>query len=290
MTRLCLADRRIVLGVRKAMCEDSSAKGLSALRAKLAIDCAACSGLCCVALYCAKTDGFPEDKVAGLPCKNLLPDFCCAIHSQLAPRKMRGCMAYECFGAGQLVTQLYGPDTNWQTQPNRADEMFHVFSIVFQLRQLLWYLIEARSAASGRQVIADAEALILEHERLTSQPPAQLRAPDVEAYRYRVNTLLKKVVASITTRPFGERRDYLGKHFRGANLDGADFSMSLMIAANLEGCSLRGTCFLGADMRDASIKNTDVSQCVFLTQMQVNAARGNAHTVLPPGLTRPTAW
>ncbi len=40
--------------------------------------------MCCVSLYCVKTDGFPADKVAGKPCKNLMSDFRCAIHSQLA--------------------------------------------------------------------------------------------------------------------------------------------------------------------------------------------------------------
>ena len=32
------------------------------IQSKLKIDCEKCSGLCCVALFCAKTDGFPEKK------------------------------------------------------------------------------------------------------------------------------------------------------------------------------------------------------------------------------------
>jgi uncharacterized protein YjbI with pentapeptide repeats len=66
--------------------------------------------------------------------------------------------------------------------------------------------------------------------------------------------------------------------------------MALMIAANLEGCSLRGTNFLGADMRDANIKNTDLSSCVFLTQMQINSAKGNRNTKLPGNLSYPDSW
>lgn len=39
--------------------------------------------------------------------------------------------------------------------------------------------------------------------------------------------------------------DYTSRNFKKAVLDGQDFSMSLLIAANLEGCSLRGANFLG---------------------------------------------
>ena len=56
----------------------------------LTIDCQKCCGLCCIALYCTKTDGLPYDKVAGTPCKNLLPDFRCHSHHELIERKLKG--------------------------------------------------------------------------------------------------------------------------------------------------------------------------------------------------------
>ena len=36
----------------------------------LKIDCSKCFGLCCVALFFSKCDGFPTDKGAGKPCLN----------------------------------------------------------------------------------------------------------------------------------------------------------------------------------------------------------------------------
>jgi uncharacterized protein YjbI with pentapeptide repeats len=113
---------------------------------------------------------------------------------------------------------------------------------------------------------------------------------DTEHYRLRVNQVLKRLCSSSAFVPTGESKDYFGKNFKGANLDGRDFSMALMIAANLERCGLQGTNFLGADLRDTEIKNTDLSGSLFLTQMQINAARGNAGTILPPGLDRPVNW
>lgn len=49
----------------------------------LKIDCEKCFGLCCVALYFSKCEGFPVDKVAGEPCLNLQSDFRCKIHQEL---------------------------------------------------------------------------------------------------------------------------------------------------------------------------------------------------------------
>lgn len=171
------------------------------LTSKLKIDCASCSGLCCVALYCMKTDGFPEDKEAGIPCKNLMPNFHCATHGKLAKDKMRGCMAYDCFGAGQMVTQICYPDQNWRTSPNRANEIFQVFLTIFQLHQMLWYLIEAMSAVSESHLAPDIEALIVKNEQMTSLCPDEILSLDIEKHRLDVNQILKKVIKRIAVYP-----------------------------------------------------------------------------------------
>ena len=63
----------------------------SAMLKELSIDCEKCSGLCCVALYCSKTDGFPENKPADIPCKHLESNFKRTIHTQLLKKNMKGC-------------------------------------------------------------------------------------------------------------------------------------------------------------------------------------------------------
>ncbi len=259
---------------------------------KLTIDCAHCSGLCCIALYFAKTEGFPADKPSGKPCQNLRPDFRCAIHTKLIPSNMKGCLAYDCFGAGQKVTQDIYQGKNWQTAPEIAKQMFAVFLIVFQLHQMLWYLVEAATINSEEGSASDIEALIFENAKMTQLSPDEILALDIEKYRSKVNEILKEISARFAGKQADQRRttDYIGKNFKRANLDGQDFHMALLIASNLEGCSLRGANFLGADLRDTNIKNTDVSKSVFLTQMQVNAATGNHSTKLPANLVHPTAW
>jgi len=261
------------------------------LTSKLAIDCGKCSGLCCVALYFMKTDGFPEDKEAGNLCKNLASDFRCKIYNQLPKLNMKGCLAYDCFGAGQRTTQAYFPDITWKTNPEKANEIFEVFLIIFQMHQLLWYLIEAFNVSQNKKLSDELESLILENERMTTGNAGDILSLDVSSYRMKVNDALKRVTRNLSgDSSKGARKDYIGSTFKGENLDGRDLSMSLLIATNFEGCSLKGVNFLGADMRDANIKNTDLSESVFLTQMQVNSARGNLNTKLPERLQIPDSW
>ena len=66
--------------------------------------------------------------------------------------------------------------------------------------------------------------------------------------------------------------------------------MACLIAADLRGADVYGANFLGADLRDANLGDTDLSQCLFLTQIQLNAARGNKNTRLPAFLQRPAGW
>ena len=72
---------------------------------------------------------------------------------------------------------------------------------------------------------------------------------------------------------------------RGANLAG-----SLLIAANLRHTDLSGANLIGADLRDADIRDANLADCLFLTQIQVNSAKGNAATKLPRWIVRPSYW
>ena len=258
-------------------------------------DCIKCSGLCCTALCFFKSDGFPTDKPAGKPCKNLLPDFQCAVHADLLERGLKGCAAYDCFGAGQRVTkEVYGGIT-WRDRPGGGEEVFEVFSVVRQLHQILWYLAEASTLLPAQQLWAETDGWIGQVKKQLQRPPAELRFLRVEKIRGPVNHLLKQVIElvstackqqSLRTKPL----DLAGKNKKGSRFDGQDLSMSLLLAANLSECSFTGTSLLGADLRDADLKNADLRGSIFLTQMQINSAKGNQGTKLPPALTRPQGW
>ena len=72
-------------------------------------DCSLCRGLCCRALYFSKLDGFPQDKPCGVSCSYLCSDHTCNIHHELKQKGMKGCLGYDCLGAGQFAVQKNVP-------------------------------------------------------------------------------------------------------------------------------------------------------------------------------------
>ena len=262
--------------------------------AALRSDCARCAGLCCTALCFARADGFPADKEAGRPCAHLLPDFRCRIHEQLEQKGLKGCLGYDCFGAGQFVIQELYHGQSRHELPERAAEMCAVFTVVFRLQQIRYYLTEAAALYPAAAFAAELQLLLEENANICAGTPAALLGADVEAHRERANAVLKRVCAELQ-RSCGFKKLKLpaalfGKSLRGRDLSGCDLSGKLLIAADFTGCRFYGTILLGADTRDADLSDADLSEAAFLTQWQVNAAKGNRRAKLPPQLAYPVTW
>lgn len=257
-------------------------------------DCSKCSGLCCTALLFSEIDGFPENKPAGRPCSNLQKDFRCKIHEDLEKNKMKGCIGYDCFGAGQQVTQEIYLGQTWQNVPKQAKEIFDVFMTVFQLYQIRYFLLESMAILPAEVLKNDMEALIEENEILCNCKPENMITFDIENYRSRANVILKQV-CSLLQKSLGCQKkkcpsDFLGRNFKNKDMRGLDLSTKLLIAANFNNCIFHGTIFLGADTRDADFSNADLREAVFLSQGQINSAKGNRKTKLPGHLDYPITW
>lgn len=261
---------------------------------ELKIDCSKCSGLCCTALFFSKMDGFPEDKTAGKPCVNLQYDFRCKIHTELIQRKMKGCLGYDCFGAGQKVTQVIYNNSNWCTEPTKSQQIFDVFLVTFQVHQILYFLAEAKTIIPARELWNYINTLIKEGRDICKAFPQDILTYDIDKYKKRVNECLRNVNNLIRVNYNHNKEEhktnFLGKRFKEKNFNGMDFTMSLLIATNFKGCSFNGANFLGADTRDTNFSSADLSEAVFLTQGQVNSAKGNLDTKLPRYLCRPITW
>ena len=65
---------------------------------------------------------------------------------------------------------------------------------------------------------------------------------------------------------------------------------TLLIAADLRSADLTRADLIGADLRDTRLHGADLTGAFFLTQAQLNAARGDAATRVPATLTRPAHW
>ncbi|WJY40663.1 pentapeptide repeat-containing protein [Streptomyces sp. P9-2B-2] len=261
----------------------------------LTSDCGSCFGLCCVALPFAASADFAIDKDAGTPCPNLERDFRCGIHRDLRPRGFTGCTVFDCFGAGQKVSQVTFDGQDWRRAPGTARQMFDVFPVMRQLHELLWYLAEALTRPAARPVHAELRAALEETERLTRGSAEELMELDVAAHRGEVNALLLRTSELVRAQVPGrkkERRgaDLMGARLKGANLRGANLRGAYLIAADLKGADLRTADLIGADLRAADLAGADLTGALFLTQSQLNAAKGDAATKLPQSLSRPAHW
>lgn len=274
-------------------------KSLGNLRA----DCENCFGLCCVALYFSASEGFPIDKAAGYPCLNLQPDFRCCVHKSLRERGLKGCIAFDCFGAGQKVAQVSFGGHDWRKVPEGAKQMFEVFLIMRQLHELLWYLTEALTLQPAHPIHGALSSMLDETERLTRLSPDSLMELDVVEHRADVNTLLLKTSELVRAqarrgqkahsgrqKTFGRGANLIAADLRRIDLRGANLRGACLIAADLRGTDLGGADFIGADFRDADLRGADFTKSIFLTQAQLNVAKGNTSTKLPSSLTRPTLW
>jgi uncharacterized protein YjbI with pentapeptide repeats len=256
-------------------------------------DCANCFGLCCVVPAFSASVDFAIDKSARQPCPNLAADFRCGIHTRLRQDGFRGCTVYNCFGAGQKVSQITFGGKDWRHHPESARAMFEVFPVMRDLHELLWYLTEATRLRPARVLHEELRLALKETERLTHAAPGTLAALDVDAHRRDVNALLRRASELVRAgcRPKDHRgADLIGARLKNADLSGADLRGARLIGADLRGADLRLADLTGADLRDADLRGTDLTTSIFLTQSQLDAAKGDARTTPPPALTRPPHW
>lgn len=105
----------------------------------LRADCENCVALCCVGLAFDRSAQFSFDKEAGEPCRHLDADYRCEIHDRLGPAGMGGCIAFDCFGAGQRVTAQFA-GRSWRDDPAVASEMFDAFRRMRRAHELIGLL------------------------------------------------------------------------------------------------------------------------------------------------------
>jgi uncharacterized protein YjbI with pentapeptide repeats len=261
----------------------------------LRADCRNCFGLCCVALPFAASADFAFDKDAGQPCANLQADFRCGIHAGLRDEGFPGCTVFDCFGAGQKISQVTFGGQDWRQAPHTAREMFEAFPVMRQLHELLWYLTEGLTLPPARQLHSELRRASDDIDRLTASSAETLAELDVAALRDGVNALLLRVSELVRAEVPGHRKnhrgaDLIGAKLAGANLRGANLRGAYLIGADLRNADLRTADLIGADFRGADLSGADLTGSLFLSQSQVNAARGDLTTRLPPTLSHPPHW
>ena len=262
---------------------------------RLRADCSRCAGLCCVIPAFVASSDFAIDKPAGTPCPHLGSDFRCGIHADLRPRGFAGCTVYDCFGAGQHVTQVTFGGHDWRSTPEVAELMGEVFPVVRFLHELLRYAVEALTWPAAAAVHPELAAAVAELDVLSGEAPDVLVTLDVAARRAEVNALLMRASASVRAgRPAYDvdhrGEDLVGRDLAGRDLRGASLRGALLVGADLRRSDLRGADLIGADLRGTDLRGADLRGALFLLQSQLDAARGDATTLVRPPLTTPAHW
>ncbi|WP_438803111.1 pentapeptide repeat-containing protein [Frankia tisae] len=265
-------------------------------RPRLAADCGNCFALCCVAPGFATSADFPISKAPGMPCRHLSARHDCSIHDELRPRGFRGCTVFDCFGAGQQVSQVTFAGRDWRTHPGDAAPMFDAFAVMRTLHESLHHLAEARSLlaappaadrpsadiAARAGLLAEVDATTAATVALTGADADTLLAADLPAHRRTVHDLLTRASALLRTgrvdaagRPTarargrglaGRPRDLgsgnprnLGIDLVGARLAGVDLRGAQLTGRLLIEADLRGADLRGADLRGADLRGAEVS-------------------------------
>lgn len=273
------------------------------IRGHLRADCGNCLGLCCVALYFSRSAGFPVDKKAGQPCPNLLADSHCCLYDKLKEKGYKGCLGFDCFGAGPKVVRVSFGGQDWRKDQVLGKRMFDVFLIMRQLHEMLWYLAEAVTLTPAHAINGQLKSMLEKTERLTHLSPEELLQIDMAAHREAVNDLLVKTSQFVRAtaksgkkldpglqRKLARGEDLVACDLRETNLCGANLRGALLITADLRGADLSGADLIGADLRDADIRGANLKKSLFLTQDQINVAKGDGSTKLPDSLICPRHW
>ncbi len=227
---------------------------------------------------------------------------------------MSGCASYDCFGAGQHLTQATFAGADWRSSAETAARMFEAFTVMRQLHELAWYLAEALALTAARAVHPELTTALEEIEALTREPADALLAADVASRRQAIGALLGRASelarAGIGPGETGDARDRHGADLAGidpagADLAGADLAGADLRGRDLRGVSLRGAVLIradlrradlrradlgGADLRGADLGGADLRGALFLAQSQVESANGGPATLLSPALARPAHW
>lgn len=254
---------------------------------ELVADCSRCFALCCVLLPYRRDAGFGADKPGGVPCGHLRTDDGCGIHADLRERGWSGCAVFDCFGAGQHVSQVTYAGTSWRRYDDLG-EMAAVLSVVRRVHEMLAHLGEVRR----RSPDPAAEDL---HRRLLvlrDRTPVELLTTDLDDLHEECGRLLASVSNRLRDPDASDlgRADLAGRDLRGRALCDARLRGAVLIGADLRGLDLGAADLLGADLRGADLRGTRLGGVLFLTGPQLESARGDENTSIPPGLRRPASW
>ena len=159
-------------------------------------DCDACCGLCCVANAFDSIQGFGYNKPARTPCLHLQTDFRCSIHEVLAEKGFPGCVSFDCFGAGQWVTQRLFHGAVWSNSSRIAPRMFRSFSRIMVIHELLVLLLIAKQHVTDPDTVARLDKKQRELEVLCEAETQESSGTEISTVKQETMDLIRELGTS----------------------------------------------------------------------------------------------
>ena len=122
-------------------------------------DCEKCAALCCISLAFDASEDFPIDKPNGVACPQLNEQNQCRIYDTREQEGYRGCLRFDCLGAGQRVTQELFSGRSWRSEPQILGEMTDAFMMMRQVQEHLALLTQAAKLPLRDEELEELETL-----------------------------------------------------------------------------------------------------------------------------------
>lgn len=159
-------------------------------------DCSACASLCCVVFAFDRSESFGIDKGAGEVCPNLAPTGLCSIFETREQAGFKGCITYDCQGAGQRVTQEVFGGRHWRDDTALIPAMGEALSVLRRIHALLGLLETAASLPLAPNHVS-ALTTLQEHLSSDGWTEQSLRAFQLETAEREVHLLLRDLAAYV---------------------------------------------------------------------------------------------
>jgi hypothetical protein len=156
-------------------------------RLDLVPDCGKCVAICCVATAFDRSELFAFDKPAGVACRHLTAAHRCRVHETLGTRGLLGCAIYDCYGAGQRLTEAFAREP----EPVRDE----AFLIVRVIHELLFLLTEAEQICPDPALRAEVGREVTRLDAIPCDP--SILEIDLGTVEARSRALLRRVGVAI---------------------------------------------------------------------------------------------
>lgn len=162
-------------------------------------DCTACVALCCVAYAFDRSDEFGHDKPANHACHHLDKAHSCKIHGQLAAKGYKGCVLFDCKGAGQRVTRDVFGGGDWRQDPTLLAPMSAAFRTMRCIHEHLQLLEAAHTLPLDTDAETERQALIAMLEPELDWTPETLMAFDAQSVSEQVKQFLRTLAPRVVS-------------------------------------------------------------------------------------------